>query len=152
MREISTEIEIAASPARAWEVLTRFDAFPEWNPFIRKVSGELREGGRLEVFIQPPDGRGMTFRPALVRVRPLQELRWLGRLWLPRVFDGEHAFTIEDLGGERVRFVQRERFRGALVPLLWRFLAGDIRRGFEDMNQALKRRVEGGGAGDARHG
>jgi hypothetical protein len=152
MREISTEIEIAASPARAWDVLTRFDAFPEWSPFIRKVSGELREGARLEVFIQPPGRRGMTFRPVLVRVRPLQELRWLGRLWLPRVFDAEHAFTIEDLGGDRVRFVQRERFRGALVPLLWWSLERDIRRGFEDMNRALKRRVEGSGASEGRHG
>ena len=70
MREISTEIDIASSPARVWDVLTRFDAFPEWNPFIRKVSGELREGGRLEVQIQPPGQNGMTFRPVLVSVRP----------------------------------------------------------------------------------
>jgi hypothetical protein len=146
MREISTQIDIASSPARVWEVLTRFDAFPQWNPFIRKVSGELREGGRLEVYIQPPGHRGRTFRPVLVRVLPPRELRWLGRLWLPRLFDGEHAFTIEELGANRVRFVQRERFRGILVPLLWRSLDRDTRRGFEDMNRALKRLVEAGGA------
>jgi hypothetical protein len=147
MREISTEIEIAGTPARVWEVLTRFDAFPEWNPFIRRASGMLKEGGRLEVYIQPPGQNGMTFRPVLVRVLPPRELRWLGRLWLPRVFDGEHAFTIEDLGADRVRFVHRERFRGILVPLLWRSLDRDTRRGFEEMNRALKHRVEASGAG-----
>jgi hypothetical protein len=73
-----------------------------------------------------------------------RNLRWLGRLWLPRVLDGEHAFLIEALGTERVRLVQRERFRGLLLPLLWRSLGGPTRRGFEDMNLALKRRVEGG--------
>jgi hypothetical protein len=146
MREIATEIDIVGTPARVWEVLTKFDAFPQWNPFIRKVNGELREGGRLEVVIQPPGHRGMTFRPVLLRVLPPRELRWLGRVWLPRVFDGEHAFTIEDLGANRVRFVQRERFRGILVPLLWRSLVRDTRRGFEDMNRALKRLVEAGGA------
>jgi hypothetical protein len=143
MREIATEIDIAGSPERVWGVLTAFEAFPEWNPFIRKVSGEFREGARLEVHIQPPGHKGRTFRPVLVRVRPPRELRWLGRLWFPLVFDGEHAFTIEDLGNNRVRFGQRERFRGALVPLLWRSLARDIRRGFENMNRALKDRVEG---------
>jgi hypothetical protein len=146
MREIFTEIEVAGPPERVWEMLTRFDAYPEWNPFIREVRGELREGGRLEVYIQPPGHKGMTFRPVLLRVLPPRELRWLGRLWLPRVFDGEHAFTIDDLGGGRARFAQGERFRGVLVPLLWGSMGRDTRRGFEDMNRALKRRVEGGGS------
>ena len=145
IREISTEIEIAGTPARVWYVLTNFNAFPEWNPFIRKVSGELREGGRLEVNMQPSGSKGMTFRPVLLCVRPLQELRWIGRLWLPRVFDGEHVFTIESLGADRVRFVQRERFRGLLLPLLWRSLEDGTRRGFGEMNRALKRQVEDGG-------
>jgi hypothetical protein len=146
MREIATEIEIVSSAARVWEVLTRFDAYPEWNPFIRRASGELREGGRLEVFIQPPGAKGMTFRPVLLRVSSQRELRWLGRLWLPRLFDGEHAFTIEALEGDRVRFVQRECFRGILVPLLWRSLDRGVRRGFEEMNRALKQRAEEGGS------
>jgi uncharacterized protein YndB with AHSA1/START domain len=55
MRELTAEIEIAASPDRVWEVLTDLDAYPAWNPFIRRASGELREGARLEVVIQPPD-------------------------------------------------------------------------------------------------
>jgi hypothetical protein len=142
MREISTEIEIASSPGRVWQVLTAFDEFPQWNPFIRTARGELREGGRLQVQIQPPGHRAMTFRPTLLCVRPPWELRWLGRLWLPRVFDGEHAFVIEALGTDRVRFMHRERFRGVLVAVLWRAMARDTRRGFEEMNGALKHRAE----------
>jgi hypothetical protein len=48
------------------------------------------------------------------------------------------------LEADRVRLVQRERFRGILVPLVWRTLDRDTRRGFEAMNQALKQRVERG--------
>jgi hypothetical protein len=149
MREICTEIEITGSSARVWEVLTRFDEYPEWNPFICRATGELREGGRLEVSIRPHGQKPMTFRPVVVCVSPQRELRWLGRLWLPRVLDGEHAFLLEAQGAERVRLVQRERFRGLLLPLLWRSLGGPTRRGFEDMNLALKRRVEDGGQHDA---
>ena len=32
-------------------VVTDFAAYPEWNPFIRRISGDLREGTRLEVRI-----------------------------------------------------------------------------------------------------
>jgi len=74
-------------------------------------------------------------------VVPNRELRWLGRLGLPRLFDGEHIFQIEPLGPIRSRFVQRERFRGLLVPLLARSLSRDARRGFEEMNRALRERV-----------
>ena len=42
-------------------------------------------------------------------------------------------------------FVQREEFRGLLVPLFSRSLDTDTRRGFEAMNQALKERAEASG-------
>jgi len=84
-RQISTEIEINAPVPRVWAALTDFSAFPEWNPFIQRVSGGLETGARLEVFIQPAGGRGMTFRPTLITVEPERELRWLGRLAGPVV-------------------------------------------------------------------
>jgi uncharacterized protein YndB with AHSA1/START domain len=42
MRELSTEIEIDAPPADVWRVLSDSEAYPEWNPFIRKLEGDLR--------------------------------------------------------------------------------------------------------------
>jgi hypothetical protein len=60
---------------------------------------------------------------------------------VPRIFDGEHSFQIEQIGEGRVRFVQAERFTGALVPLVGRTLE-PTRRGFEAMSEALKRRAE----------
>jgi hypothetical protein len=145
MREIHTELEINASAERVWELLTAFDTFPQWNPFLRKASGELKEGARLEVFIEPPGGKGMTLRPVVLRVQPPRELRWRGRVGLPGLFSGEHVFTIEPLKQDQARFVHREEFRGILVPLLWRWFNRPTRRGFLDMNQALKERAEGKG-------
>ena len=142
MKELKSEIEIETSAERVWEILTDFARFPQWNPFIRRASGNLRAGERLEVTMQPAGARGMTFRPTVLNVEADRELRWIGHLLIPGLFDGEHIFTIEPSGTGRVRFTQRESFTGLLVPLLARGLDTDTRRGFEEMNLALKARAE----------
>ena len=141
MRELRSEIEIDAPQERVWRVLTYFGAYPEWNPFIRAIEGDLTPGSRLRVRIEPPGARATTFKPTLLAVAPNRELRWRGRLLLPGVFDGEHRLTLDRAGEARTRFVQSETFRGVLVPLLGRALDSTA-RGFEEMNQALKVRVE----------
>ena len=140
--QLHSETAIQASPQRVWEVLTDFAAYPDWNPFIPRISGLLETGSRLDVQIQPPGGRGMRMRPTVLAAAPSQELRWLGHLGVPGLFDGEHRFRIEPLGSNRVRFVQDERFTGLLTPLVLRFIERGTRQGFEAMNQALKARAE----------
>ena len=92
MKELNTEIEINASANKVWDVLTDFKSFPGWNPFIQKIEGKIEVGAKLEVFIQPPDSKGMTFKPTLLKVEPNREIRWLGHLFFPGLFDGEHIF------------------------------------------------------------
>jgi hypothetical protein len=141
LQELRREIEIDAPPERVWAVVTDFAAYSEWNPFIRSISGELHEGAKLEVRIEPPGARAMTFKPTVRAVEASRELRWLGRLLLPGVFDGEHSLRIDPLDGGRSRFVQSESFSGLLVGLFKGTLAKTA-VGFEQMNTALKARVE----------
>jgi hypothetical protein len=138
---VQHEIEIDAPPSAVWAVLADTESYAAWNPFVRRLTGELRGGARLEAEIAPPGGRAMTFRPMVLAAEPDRELRWLGRLLVPGLFDGEHAFRLEPLDDGRTRFVQSERFDGVLVGLLRRTLE-KTRLGFEQMNEALKRRVE----------
>lgn len=140
--QVRTEIEISATPERVWNVLTGFAAYPDWNPFIRSLDGPIAVGARLDARIQPPGGRAMRFRPRLLAANPDRELRWLGHLGVPGVFDGEHSFRIEPLDTDRVRFVQEESFAGLLAPLVLRFVERGTRQGFEAMNRALKARAE----------
>ena len=57
-----------------WRVLTNFAAYPEWNPFVRIVEGEVSVGARLQVYIQPSGGNGMLFRPTVLVAEPNREL------------------------------------------------------------------------------
>jgi hypothetical protein len=141
--DLRTEIEIDAPPAAVWRALTDFAAFPDWNPYIREANGDLRVGGKLRVRLQPLGSREFTFKPTVVAHDENRELRWVGHLGIPGLFDGEHSFRLEPIEGSRTRFVQSERFKGILVPLLARSLDRDTRRGFEEMNRALKQRAEG---------
>jgi len=142
MKELFTEIEIRASAERVWQILTDFEKYPEWNPFLRRAIGEIENGAKLNVFMQPSGSGGITMKPRIIKLLPERELRWLGHLFIPGLFDGEHAFIIEALGPERVRFIQREIFTGILIPLLARKLDVDTKRGFLEMNNALKIRAE----------
>ncbi len=138
MHEIRTEIEIAAKPEQVWSLLIDFNAYPQWNPFIRSLAGVVKNGERLTAFIQPSGTKGMTFRPTVLAALPNQELRWLGHLLLPGIFDGEHYFQIESIEQNRVRFIQGEKFSGLLVGLLKAKLDGETKSSFIAMNQALK--------------
>jgi hypothetical protein len=142
VKEVFSEVEIQAPAERIWQVLTDFANYPEWNHFIHRISGQPKEGTRLKVYIKPPGAKGRTFRPRVLKADPNRELRWLGRLLIPGLFDGDHIFTIEHIGRNRVRFVQREIFAGFLVSFLAHGLETKIRLGFEKMNQALKLRAE----------
>ena len=141
MKEIETSVEIDAPPAAVWRVLTDFPAYGEWNPFIRSIEGTVQEGERLAVRLEPPGGKGMTIKPTVLAAEPDRELRWNGRLLIPGLFDGEHTFRIEPIDGQRSRFVHGERFTGILVGLVKGVLA-KTEQGFEEMNAALKERVE----------
>ena len=143
-KHLSHEILINSPPENVWALITDFKSFPDWNPFIRAVSGDIKVGARLKIYIQPPGSRGMTFKPVVQKVEPNHELRWLGRLFLPWLFDGEHALIIESSKENYVSFTQSEKFTGLLVPFSRSLLSGTA-RGFKEMNYALKQRAEQSG-------
>ena len=141
-KQLRTQIDIDATPERVWQVLTDFDAYSQWNPFMTQASGTPAPGQRLTIRMQPEGGRAMAFRPTVRQAVPQRQLRWLGRVLVPGIFDGEHSFTIEPLDGGGVRLAQQEDFRGVLVPLLAKSLDRHTLPAFEQMNRALKQRAE----------
>ncbi|MDQ2700817.1 MAG: SRPBCC domain-containing protein [Actinomycetota bacterium] len=141
MREIRTEVEIKAEPAVVWTVLTDFGSYAEWNPFIIEAKGVAAEGERLNMRFRPPGGSAMRMKPRVVRAEADSELRWLGHLGIPGIFDGEHYFELEPMNGTGTRLVQGEKFTGVTVPVFGRILR-KTEKGFEQFNQALKGRCE----------
>ncbi|MGB0121431.1 MAG: SRPBCC domain-containing protein [Solirubrobacterales bacterium] len=141
MREIKTRTTIAAAPDEVWKVLTDLESYENWNPFITSASGDVTEGQRLRLRIAPPDGRSMSFRPTVLKADPGRELRWLGRLGVRGIFDGEHYFQLRELDNGGTELLQGEKFTGMAVGLLGGALK-NTERGFELLNEALRERCE----------
>ena len=141
MQEIYSEIRINASPSIVWDIITDFDNFGKWNPFIKEISGIPKEGSEIHVFIKPPNSSGMKFKPRILKFDRENEIKWLGKLWIPGLFDGEHSLIIKKIDEDNVLFIQKERFNGLLVPLFSNML-NNTKSGFQRMNEKLKQEAE----------
>jgi hypothetical protein len=139
---VYSEIIINATPDKVWEVFTDFAAYPGWNPFVKSFKGQPQQGGNIEVLLQLPGSKPMTFKPTVLQYEKNKELRWIGKLFIPYLFDGEHTFTLTDNGDGTTTFQQYENFRGILIPFMKQMLDVNTLNGFRLMNEALKARVE----------
>lgn len=137
-KEIKSEILINAAPSKVWSVLMDFEGYPQWNPFIKHIKGEAKEGEKIKVRIEPPGAMGMNFTPRILNVDENRELRWLGHFIFPGLFDGQHIFELIDNKDNTTTFIQREKFRGILVPLFKKIIEVNTLQGFVLMNNALK--------------
>ena len=141
MIEVNATTEIDAPAEAVWSVLTALDQFKAWNPFIRDARGVTEVGGDVRVKVRASRGLLLEFRAKVLSREDNRELHWLGHVVAPWIASGEHWFTIEPLGENRVRFIQRETFSGLLPWLGARLLRREAKRGFEAMNDALEARV-----------
>ena len=140
--DLCAAIDIEADPELVWPHLTDLAAYADWNPFITAATGEVAPGRRLELRMEPPGGRAVTFRPHVTAVSTGSTLEWLGHLGVPGLFDGRHRFDVfpTETG---THVIQHETFTGLLVRPFRRALDRGTLAGFESMNEALRRRVLG---------
>jgi hypothetical protein len=141
-KEIKTEIYIRATPEKIWKILTDFGNYPSWNPFIRSISGIVGVGKKIRVRLEPPEARGMTFKPEVLALETNKEFRWIGHLFFPGLFDGEHKFELVDNVNGTTTFRQSEILNGILVPVFKKMIDVNTTNGFNLMNQKLKELAE----------
>lgn len=138
-KEINTEITINSNPEKIWKILTNKDEYSNWNPFIKKLEGKLEVGEKLKTIIQPIGSSKMTFKPIVIEYKENKILRWKGKLLVGGFFDGTHSFELVDNENGTVTFKQSEVFEGVLVRF---FNLDNTKKGFEKMNEELKKRSE----------
>jgi len=141
MKTLHTEIAINATPEKVWAILTDFQKFPQWNPFIVKLEGKPELNTRLRAELST--GKGISvFKPVVLVADKNKAFEWLGSLPIPGLFNGHHYFRIEALSNNQVKFIHGEEFTGLLAGLIMKQIGEQTRSGFIAMNKALKERAE----------
>jgi hypothetical protein len=131
----TAEIDVAASPQAVWDVLTRFDNWPNWNPDVKSMSfeGPLAPGSTFRWKAGPG-----TILSTLDRVEPPRYISWHGKTL---TIDAYHEWWIEPRdGGTHVR--TEETFSGLLAKILRGTLQKMLDKSFEVGVERLKRESE----------
>ena len=142
MKTIETNIVIDSTPEKVWDVLTNFEEYELWNPFMTKVVGNASLGSKIEVNIKTISGKNRSYYPIITKCETNKELRWKGKSFLPGVFDGERVFVLKKSDDDKVSCSHKEIFSGLGVKLVGNKLDENLREGFVKMNEALKVRAE----------
>lgn len=148
-KELQSSIEINASPAEVWQVLTDFKNYPHWSQFVQKIAREkkdaktVKEGEYLQITVKSPNEEPMDFNPQVLVYDEAKELRWKGNIaGMNFLFSGEHYFMLEQTANNKTLLIHGELFDGMLLPLLKERLFENTPAGFELFNLAIKRQAE----------
>lgn len=142
MQLIRSSVDIDASAAMVWAILTDFASYKRWNPFIRAIAGAPGTGSRLTLTLQCQGCQPLSTGCTLTFVREPRELRWRRKRIAAVLYATEHRFRIEPLPAGGVRFHQSEQIEGLLASLLGRGKLRATEQDFHAMNYALKARAE----------
>ena len=142
MKTITSEIVINSSPVEIWNVLTDFPSYPNWNPFIVSMKGNIIVNNKIEVKVKPVGSPEMTFKPIILSYTQNEEITWEGNLLIKGLFDGRHSFQLIDNMNGTTTFSQSETFKGIFVPFFKDMIENKTLKGFHLMNQKLKEIIE----------
>jgi len=143
-REISTEIVIQAPVEKVWQVLTDINGWNDWNPITNQASGEVFVGSELALTMRGEEGAdGPKYNPAVVALEQPKLFEWQATMGPGFVFTNGRVFVLEKTSNG-TRLTNKETFRGMLVPLFWSKLNDHVPAMLNEMNVALKNKVETG--------
>lgn len=139
-REIRTEIIIRTSSEAAWNLLTDFEKYPEWHPYIQKVEGEPVLKHKLKITVYNEDSTTSRFSAYILEFRPNETLSWGGSLGF--IFRAKHYFIIRKIDADTIQLIQGEYWKGLFGKSYGRKIYRDTFNKFNLMNSRMKTLLE----------
>jgi hypothetical protein len=139
MIEIITHHEFKdTTPEQVWRILTHFESYSEWNPFIIKAN-QVNDKS-LVITTQVIDDKPQTFQPTIMQFQPYTELSWTGQVGSKYLLKAEHRFSLKVTNGN-TRLTHSETFSGLISCIINQDKQNKIKKSFENMNAALEERI-----------
>jgi len=137
MRELRTEIEIAAAPGKVWSVLMDIDKWKEWNPIIDQISGVVSPGSKLSITMTG----GMKYTAMVTTIEEPTSFQWRAVMMTGFLFTNIKVFELQEIDSG-TRLIHREEYSGMLMSIFWSKLNKKALPMLESMNKALKIEAE----------
>jgi hypothetical protein len=148
MPPVTSEVVIAAPPARVFAAVTDLDAYPEWNrftPWLSLRTADLAVGAELDLDCQMTDRE--LLRGEREVILALDRERWRLCMGTSRTrgrpgIRSERWQRCEPRGADRTLFLNSEQFSGPIAPLVWLLYQRKLRAAFQRYCLDLKAHVE----------
>lgn len=131
MIQVENETLVPVPRSRVWEVLTAFDRYPRWHPFIR-LRGEAVLGGEIDYLYTLKLASKQKWKAfaKIVELVPMRSFSW--RIGVRYLFIAKEGYVLDDQsGGTKVRHWLE--YRGIAS---WPFAQGMSRRAASMMKEA----------------
>lgn len=142
MRALRARVGIDVSPADVFRVLTDFDSYVAWNPWLKDVSGEARVGERVVVRPNMASLLGYRLTYVLEKIQTPDTLRWCEIAWFSFLFHTVREYQVFTRAGGASIYAVSLGFHGPLAPLVRIFYGPAVRRGLRNEAEALKNYCE----------
>jgi hypothetical protein len=141
MKAYDSILEIDAPAEQVWAVLTDFSAYPEWNPALPTIGGDLSVGSTLSMELDL-GGRRMAVTAEVQELEPGRRFSWKGNLGADLLFTGRREFTVSSAGPDTTTFRHVESLRGLIVPVFLLAKGKAVAGHHHGLNAAVKKRAE----------
>ena len=139
---IDETIEIDASPETVWRVITDFNRYCEWNPFVIGCESTLRVGDPIDMRVHVFRSFAQPQRETITHHEP-------GRRFCYGVPDmpfgamrSQRCHQVSRLEGGRTVYQSHFDLSGWLSPIVSFLLGRQLRRGFSEMTRAIRGRSQ----------
>lgn len=135
-KSVHHEIVINASPKKVWQVLRNTNAYPEWNPTMQLVKGNINVGNNIIYkFTQNPN-TSYEVPITVKQIIPNKLLNQAGGYLFILTYN--HKYILEPQGNT-TKVIINENYNGIGVNF-WN--PKPVEKAYRMLNEALKKRVE----------
>ena len=139
---VHTEIIIDAKPEVVWEVLTNFDAMPEWSTTLQGIDGVFRDKEEVVVrYKLKPNKSKITMYNQVIRIKEGSQFGWSGNVFSLGMRDN-HQFILQELPDGRTKFIQEDDAQGGLTWLVAPIVTNVFVKMYSTFNIDLKKQIE----------
>ena len=135
-KSVHTEITVSASPENVWRVLTDMDKYSEWNPVMKLLKGEVKEGNQVTYLFSQDVENKSEIKVKIVKIESDRLLNQTGGVSLILTFN--HKYKLVPIG-DKTKVIIHEDYKGIGVNF-WN--PKPVEEAYLRLNESLKKRVE----------